>query len=180
MKSFLDTSALVAAFHVEHPHHQPSFDLFVRCQKSDACCGLHSLAEVYGTLTGMRVASRRASGDQALLFISNIRERFTLVGLDEQEYFQMLDDSATVGILGGAIYDAILGHCALKAGAETIYTWNTKDFLRLPAAIAGRVKTPDQARMTINHSRRSAPRLPARKLRCPTLPACAIARSSAS
>ena len=101
MKSFLDTSVLVAAFHVEHPHHQPSFDLLVRCQKSDACCGLHSLAEVYGTLTGMRVASRRASGDQALLFISNIRERFTLVGLDEQEYFQMLDDSATVGILGG-------------------------------------------------------------------------------
>ena len=101
MKSFLDTSVLVAAFHVEHVHHQASFDLFVRCQKSDACCGLHSLAEVYGTLTGMRVASRRASGDQALLFISNIRERFTLVGLDEQEYFQMLDDSATVGILGG-------------------------------------------------------------------------------
>jgi hypothetical protein len=45
----------------------------------------------------------------------------------------------------GAIYVAILGHCALKAGAETIYTWNTKDFQRLPAAIAGRVKTPDQA-----------------------------------
>jgi predicted nucleic acid-binding protein len=145
VKSFLDTSVLVAAFHVEHPHHQPSFDLLVRCQKSDACCGLHSLAEVYGTLTGMRVASRRASGDQALLFISNIRERFTLVGLDEQEYFQMLEDSATAGILGGGIYDSILGHCALKAGAETIYTWNTKDFLRLRAAIAGRVKTPDQA-----------------------------------
>ena len=145
MKSFLDTSVLVAAFHVDHPHHQPSFDLFVRCKKVDACCGLHSLAEVYGTLTGMRVASRRASGDQALLFIGNIRERLTLVGLDEHEYFQMLETSAAAGLLGGAIYDTILGHCALKADAETIYTWNTKDFLRLPAAIAGRVKTPDQA-----------------------------------
>ena len=145
MKSFLDTSVLVAAFHVEHPHHQPSFDLFVRCKKDDACCGLHSLAEVYGTLTGMRVASRRASGDQALLFIGNIRERFTLVGLEEQEYFQTLQESAAAGIAGGAIYDSILGHCALKVGAEAIYTWNTKDFLRLPAAIAGRVKTPEQA-----------------------------------
>jgi predicted nucleic acid-binding protein len=145
VKSFLDTSVLVAPFHVEHPHYQPSFELFVRCQKSDACSGLHSLAEVYGTLTGMRVASRRASGDQALLFIINIRERFTLVRLDEQEYFQMLEDSATAGILGGCIYDAILGHCALKAGAKTIYSWNPKDFLRLPAAIAGRVKAPDQA-----------------------------------
>ena len=147
MKSFVDTSVLVAAFYVEHPHHQPSFDLFVRSEKRDACCGLHSLAEVYATLTAMHVASRRANGDQALLFIGNIRERFTLVGLDEQEYFQMLEASAAAGLTGSAIYDAILGHCALKADAETIYTWNTKDFLRLPAVIAGRVKTPDQARL---------------------------------
>jgi len=145
VKALVDTSVLVAAFYVEHPHHQPSFDLFVRCEKKDACCGLHSLAEVYATLTAMPTASRRASGDQALLFIGNIRDRFTLVGLDEQEYFQMLEASAAAGLIGGAIYDAILGYCALKADAETIYTWNTKDFLRLSVAIAGRVKTPDQA-----------------------------------
>ncbi len=145
MKSFIDTSVLVATFHVEHPHHHPSFDLFVRCRKDDACCGRHSLAEVYGTLTGMRVASRRASGDQVMLFIGNICEHFTLVGLDEQEYLQTLEASASAGLLGGAIYDALLGQCALKVGAETLYTWNTKDFLRLPAAIADRVKTPDQA-----------------------------------
>lgn len=145
MRSFLDTSVLVAAFYVEHPHHQPSFDLFLHCKKDDACCGLHSLAEVYATLTGMRVPSRRASGDQALLFIGNIRERCTLVGLDALEYLQMLEASAAAGLAGGAIYDSILGHCATKAGAEIIYTWNTKDFLRLPRAIAGRVKTPDQA-----------------------------------
>jgi predicted nucleic acid-binding protein len=145
VKAFVDTSVLVAAFYVEHPHHQPSFDLFVRCEKKDACCGLHSLAEVYATLTAMRAASRRASGDQALLFIGNIRDRFALVGLDEQEYFQMLEASAAAGLTGGAIYDAILGYCALKADAETIYTWNTKDFLRLSVAIAARVKTPDPA-----------------------------------
>jgi hypothetical protein len=44
--------------------------------------------------------------------------------------------------LGGAIDDAILGHCALKAKAQTLYTWNVKDFLRLGAAIADRTKTP--------------------------------------
>lgn len=147
MKSFLDTSVLVATFHVDHPHHESSFDLFVRCEKDNACCGLHSLAEVYGTLTGMRVASRRASGDQALLFVSNIRERFTLVELGEQEYFQTLETAAAAGLVGGAIYGALLGQCVLKVAAETLYTWNTKDFLRLPAAIADRVKTPDQARL---------------------------------
>jgi len=144
VKDFLDTSVLVAAFHLDHPHHQPSFDLFVRCEKTHACCGMHSLAEVYATLTSIK-PPRRASGDQVLLFIGNIRDRFTLVGLDEREYFQTLEASAAAGIAGGTIYDSLLGHCALKAGAETIYTWNTKDFLRLPQPIAGRVKTPDEA-----------------------------------
>ena len=145
MKSFLDTSVLVAVFHADHPHHQASFDLFVSCTKDDACCAMHSLAEVYATLTGLRATAPRTTGDHALLFIGNIRERLTLVGLDEQEYIAMLEAAATAGLSGGAIYDAILSHCALKAGAATIYTWNTKDFLRLPAAIASRVKTPDQA-----------------------------------
>ena len=51
--------------------------------------------------------------------------------------------AAEAGIAGGTIYDALLGHCALKASAETIYTWNARDFLRLPPAIAGRAKNPD-------------------------------------
>lgn len=143
MRAFLDTSVLVAAFHVDHPHHQPSFALLRSCEKSEAGCGAHSLAEIYATLTSMR-PPRRAGGDQVLLFIGNIRERLSIVGLDEQEYFQMLETAAAAGIAGGLIYDAILGHCALKANAETIYTWNIKDFLRLPATISGRVKTPDQ------------------------------------
>jgi len=144
VRSFLDTSVLVAAFHVDHPHHQPSFDLFVHCKKKDAGCGLHSLAEVYTTLTSLP-PPRRASGDQALLFIGNIRERLTVVGLDEAEHLQLLEDAATAGVRGGALYDTLLGHCALKVGAKIIYTWNTRDFLRLPVAIDGRVRTPDQA-----------------------------------
>ena len=28
--------------------------------------------------------------------------------------------------MGGGIYDAMLAHCALKAEAETIYTWNDR------------------------------------------------------
>ena len=146
MKAFLDTSVLVATFYADHERHPPSIDLFLRFGKIDACCGAHSLAEVYATLTGMP-GRRRVSGNEALLFLGDIRERLTLIALDEQEYFQTLETSAAAGLHGGAIYDALLGQCALKAVAETLYTWNTKDFLRLPAAIAGRVKTPDQARL---------------------------------
>jgi predicted nucleic acid-binding protein len=80
--------------------------------------------------------------------LSLVRPLYHSTGIYQSQQLShetLLDNSATAGILGGAIYDAILGHCALKAGAETIYTWNTKDFLRLSAPIAGRVKTPDQA-----------------------------------
>jgi len=143
MKAFLDTSVLVATFYADHEHHSPSIDLFLRFGKANACCGAHSLAEVYATLTSMP-APRRVSGHEALLFLGDIRENLALVALDEQEYFQVVAASAAANIVGGAIYDAILGQCALKADAEAIYTWNTKDFLRLSPAIATRVKTPDQ------------------------------------
>jgi hypothetical protein len=49
---------------------------------------------------------------------------------------------AAAGVTGGGIYDAVLGHCALKAGAGTIYTWNVKHFNRLGPEIARRVATP--------------------------------------
>ena len=143
MKAFLDTSVLVATFYADHEHHPPSIDLFLRFGKKDTSCGAHSLAEVYATLTGMP-GKRRVSGDEALLFLGDVRVRLTLIALDQQEYFQVAAASAAAGLASGAIYDAILGHCALKAKAETIYTWNTKDFLRLPPAIAGRVRSPDQ------------------------------------
>jgi predicted nucleic acid-binding protein len=144
MKSILDTSVLIAAFNTSHTHHQPSFDLLRRCEKNDACCGAHSLAEVYATLTGMP-ALHRADPDHVMLFIKDLRDRLTFVALGEQEYFETLEASAAARLSSGAIYDSLLGHCALKGRAETIYTWNTKHFLRLPAPIAGRVKTPDQA-----------------------------------
>ena len=142
MKAFLDTSVLIATFYGDHEHHAASLELFLRYGKKNTCCGAHSLAEVYAVLTAM--PGRRGVGaDAALLFLRNIREHLALVWLDEREYFQMIEEIAAAKLAGGAIYDALLGYCALKAEAETLYTWNTKDFLRLPPAIAGRVKQPD-------------------------------------
>jgi predicted nucleic acid-binding protein len=142
VKAFLDTSVLVATFYADHEHHAASIDVFLRFGRRDASCGAHSLAEVYATLTGMP-GKRRVSGDEAMLFLGDVRDRLTLVSLDDTEYFQVAQASAASGLASGAIYDAILGHCALKARAKTIYTWNVKDFMRLPAAIAGRVRTPE-------------------------------------
>lgn len=112
-------------------HHDASLDLFLRFGKKRACCGDHSLAEVYATLTGMP-PKRRVAGDTALLFLSEIQERLTLIPLNEVEYLHMIEQAAQAHLTGGAIYDALLARCALKSKAETIYTWNERDFVRLP------------------------------------------------
>lgn len=141
MKAFLDTSILVATFYGDHQHHEASKNLFLRFDKADACCASHSLAEVYATLTGMP-GRHRVTGDEALLFLANIRERLTIVALNSNDYFATLEAAAAHALAGGAIYDALLAQCALKAGAESLYTWNLKDFKRAGTEIAERLKTP--------------------------------------
>lgn len=120
MKAFLDTSVLIATFYAHHQFHQPSIALFLSARKSEACCGAHSPAETYASLTG-RIGRDRVSGDQAMLFLGNVRARLSIISLTDREYFGALEASAMTGIAAGAICDAILGHCALKSKAETIY-----------------------------------------------------------
>ena len=141
MRSFFDTSVLIAAFLEDHEHHGPSFAALIAADQKHSCCAAHSLAEVYSTLT--RLPGRhRLSAEQALLFLETIRDRFAIISLSAREYFAAIEDAAARGTVGGAVYDALLAQCALKAGAETIFTWNVNHFQRLGAEVAMRVKAP--------------------------------------
>jgi AbrB family looped-hinge helix DNA binding protein len=53
-----------------------------------------------------------------------------------------LEDAAAIATSGGTTYDAIVAQCALKAKAQTIYTWNVKHFNRLGEHVAARVRHP--------------------------------------
>src|ERR1700683_4494701 len=141
MKGFFDTSVLVPLFYRDHVHHRPSQELFIRFNRSTGCCGAHSLAEVYATLTRMP-GKRRISGQQAMLFIGNIRERLSIVTLSGEEYADSLEASAALSIVGGNIYNALRAHCALKAKAEAIYTWNTRHYTLCGRDVMGRLRTP--------------------------------------
>jgi predicted nucleic acid-binding protein len=141
VNAFLDTSVLVATFYGEHEHHEPSFALFLQQKKSTACTAAHCMAEVYSVVTGMP-GKDRSSPDEALLFLRDVRERLSMVTLDELEYFGVLEDAASIGISGGSAYDALIARCALKAKAKSIYTWNVKHFNRLGESIASRVRQP--------------------------------------
>lgn len=140
MKAFFDTSVLVAAFHAHNPQHDRSVTLFSSQKKSTAVTGAHCFAEFYAVTT--RMPGRfRASPHEARLFLTDAQERFSVVTLDGPEYVEALDAASERGIAGWAIYDALIARCALKAKAQTIYTWNVRHFQRF-AEIADRVREP--------------------------------------
>src|ERR1019366_2931395 len=127
MKGFFDTSVLVPVFYGDHIHHEASLELFIQFDKSTCCCGAHSLAEVYSTLTRMP-GKHRISAEQAMLFIGSICERLSIIALDGDEYADALQAWAARGIVGAGIYDALLAQCGIKAQAESIYSWNGRHY----------------------------------------------------
>lgn len=141
MTAFFDSSVLVAVFYGDHLHHNSSIERFVSFNRSTGCCGAHSLAEVYLTLTRMP-GKHRISAEQAMLFIGSIEERLSIVALSEDEYLEALRSSAALGIVGGGIYDALLAHCAMKAEAEVIYTWNERHYRQCGPEVVKRLRTP--------------------------------------
>lgn len=141
MRAFFDTSVLVPTFYGDHPRHQASLAVVLAFQRKQAACAAHSLAEVYSTLTRLPLRPR-ISPEQAMLLLETMRERFTLIALNDREYFAAIEQAAGAGVAGGAIYDALIAKCALKAPADILYTWNPSDFERLGPEIAKRVRTP--------------------------------------
>jgi predicted nucleic acid-binding protein len=141
LKAFFDTSVLVPVFYGDHVHHEASLQSFIQFDVTTGSCGAHSLVEVYSTLTRMP-GRHRISSEQAMLFVGSIRERLSLVSLDGQEYATMLQSSADLGIVGGSIYDALLAHCAIKVGAQTIYTWNLRHYSQFGAEVTRLLRTP--------------------------------------
>jgi len=141
MRTFFDTSVLIPVFIEDHEHHEPSFEAFAQADRQHASCAAHSLAEFYAVVT--RLPGRhRLGGDQALLFVQEIRERFSVIALTSEEHFAALQRAAATGIVGGTVYDVLLAQCAVKANAATLLTWNVKHFNRFDLGSIKRVQTP--------------------------------------
>jgi predicted nucleic acid-binding protein len=141
LKWFFDTSVLLPAFLEDHAEHERCLAVYAPSNKRVGCCGAHSLAEVYATVTRLP-GEFRASPEQAILFLTDIQEHLTIVSLESSEYFQAIQGAALNGIVGGTIYDALLAACAIKAKAETIYTDNERHFRMLGPDVARRVRRP--------------------------------------
>jgi predicted nucleic acid-binding protein len=142
MKVFLDTSVFVAAFWGDHAQHSSSVALVKTATPGKAFCAAHTVAEVYSTMTRLPVKPPIPT-EQALLFIRQIRELFTVVALSDEEHFETIERLAGSGLARSYIYDGLIMTAASKSGADVIYTWDINDFQRVaPPQTVKNIRTP--------------------------------------
>lgn len=141
MRAFVDTSVLLAAANADHIHHGSSHELMLSLRPRRDACAAHSLAELYSTLTRMPFPQRR-NASQAILFVADVQARLTPIALAPEEYFAAISEYSAMGMVGGAIYDALIARCALKARAEKIFTWNVRHFRQFGPEVEKKLRTP--------------------------------------
>ena len=141
MRYFFDTTVLVAGVLEEHEHHEPSFSALSTASRTSAFCAAHNVAEVFATLTRYP-GKQRLSAEQALLALTAIESRFTIVALETREYLAAIRRFAAIGITGGTIYDGLMAACAVKAKVDVLYTWKIGHFMLLGDEVARKVHTP--------------------------------------
>lgn len=144
MRILLDTSVLVAAMVEGHPFHAVALPWLQRVQQKTETgrVAAHSLAELYAVLTRLPVHPHISPPLAVQLIRRNVLAVCAVVALSENDYVALLDHLASVGVSGGAVYDAILLHAAHKAGVDQIVTLNESDFRRVYPAMAGKLVSP--------------------------------------
>ena len=137
-----DTNCLVAAVLSWHEHHERTREELERRHESgqELFLAAHSLAEIYAVLTRLPSPHRLRPSDAKSLIHANWRET-RIVHLTGREYWDVIGEVERLNLAGGQTYDALIARSALKGGASTLLTWNTRNFGILEGKIE--VASPD-------------------------------------
>lgn len=104
---------------------------------------VHSIAEVYASLTRLPVQPRIHPLEAVRIVIDNILAHFEVVPIGKEDYMEALNTVGSGGWSGAKIYDALLLRCAARCTVERIYTFNLGDFKQLaPASLQGIICAP--------------------------------------
>jgi len=127
----LDTSCLVAAVCAWHRDHDATRRDIERrgAAGEDLALAAHSLAETFAVLTRLPEPHRLRPED-ALQLIEANWGKTRLVALSGSDYRSTLRRCRDAGIGGGAVYDALIAACAVKARVATLVTWDLTGFER--------------------------------------------------
>lgn len=135
----LDTNVLVATLWADHPHHQASAPLAEAATPQTTMVALHSVAETYATMTRIN-RPFRLTGEAAMAAITALIADIRIVTLDGPQTIDAIGRFTSLGGCGPRLYDYLIGAAAEARGADTIVTWNTRDFDGLFPAL--RIVTP--------------------------------------
>lgn len=130
---FFDTSVLVAAIIEGHEHHARAWPWLERALEGRFTWAMaaHSLAETYATATRMPSGLRINPMRLFHILQENVTQSAVVVTLDPEDYWATLGELAQTGIIGGAIYDALIARAAQKARANRLLTFNVEHFRRV-------------------------------------------------
>ncbi|MEO0735140.1 MAG: type II toxin-antitoxin system VapC family toxin [Bacteroidota bacterium] len=134
MVSYFDTSVLMAAILQDHELYVLANTTLNRALRSGTAVSttLHTYAELYNNLTKPKKRANLLSPEQAAnLLINNVGKAVQLIELSKADYEAAIERCRRLNLVSAIIYDALHYQAALKAGAEVLYTDNTKDFTRL-------------------------------------------------
>jgi len=91
---------------------------------------VHTLAEVYSTITGGRLPYRYGPADAAAL-IAELTATMTLVDLQPEEVHAALKLGEKLGVRGGNVHDLLHATAAKKVGVSVLLTDNFSDYANL-------------------------------------------------
>ncbi len=110
----VDTSVVVAGFASWHEGHRSALAALARAPRIPA----HVLVETYSVLTRLP-PPHRAPGDLVATFLVERFPEAPLV-LPARAFVRLVEEVARDGLVGGAIYDALIAATARHAGATLL------------------------------------------------------------
>jgi predicted nucleic acid-binding protein len=128
-----DTSVLNASLSLSHVHHAETRAWLDRAQAGafEWIVSTHTLAEVYATLTRMKLQPRILPRTAYRLIEDNITAYARMRALSPDEYRDLLDQLSTRNLFGGVVYDAVIAHVARLEAVDHLLTLNVNDFVRV-------------------------------------------------
>ena len=144
MKALLDSSTLIAAMLPDHVHHGPAHAWLAQAKTGalEFVVSGHSVAEVYSVLTRLPRTPRIRPEEAWQLLQDNVTSCANLVTLTARDYAALVEELSQRGIIGGAVYDAVIAKAAELAQVERLVTLNEAHFQHVWPAGADRIVSP--------------------------------------
>lgn len=138
----LDTSFVVPLLASWHENHANAYAAFEPIPLSRLIVPHHVLMEAFSSLTRMPPPFRLQPEQAWDAIESSLLKVGSLPSTTLEDIAAAVGSCRAAKTFGGRINDAVIAQTALRAGAQELWTWNTRHFLAIaPAGLL--IKSPD-------------------------------------